>query len=87
MKLVVMYSCKQCGAERECVPVRFRYDSEDGIFYVKEVIGFAVGRAHSTAHPQCTAQSISDLRIPAPNDAKYLGDPNATYGEGQTCET
>ena len=77
-KLVIQYSCV-CGVKRAPVAVRFRAEDEDVVFYVKEVIAFAIARDHNERSPGCRVITIAETWIPMPKDAKYAGDRNASY--------
>lgn len=43
--------------------------------YVEEVIGRAVGADHESTSPQCPSTTMTELLIPAPRDADYIGQP------------
>lgn len=79
MKLTLWYTCDVCGADREEVKVRARAEDENVVFYVEQVVGYAVGREHSKNHPDCPAKKLTHLMFQVPDDARWIGDPLATY--------
>lgn len=69
-QLTCFYSCALCGAKDRPVQVDARESEQNVVDWVERVVMEAVGRDHYSrdcASPTC------DLKIPAPEDADWIG--------------
>lgn len=62
------FSCQACGVRDAPVRVRARYDAEDVVSYVKNIIGIAVLIEHERLSPNCDSTVMSTLKIPFDED-------------------
>lgn len=69
--LEIFYKCTCMDAEA-ALSVPCRRPDEDIRDWIAKVQG-AIGTHHWTAHPDCRATTMEYAKIPAPENAPYLG--------------
>lgn len=71
-KMLVKYACKGCGVKDVEVPVRFRWSSEDIVYWMEKVAIKGVSADHTRRSPWCVAKTV-DLSIPVPDGTQQVG--------------
>lgn len=66
--LVVKYSCKDCGIDRQPVLTTPRAEGQDIISFVGSVAA-SCRNDHEKRSPGCKPQTFSEIMIPAPDGA------------------
>ena len=72
--LDIRYDCRGCGLVDVIVHVPARASNEDVVWWVEEIVTPTVSEDHQQRSPQCMCD-VFDLKIPAPKDADYIGQP------------
>ncbi len=70
--VAVRYQCR-CMIAEVVVEVPYRGAGQDVVEWVEEVVGGAVTRDHAARSPLCTATATEYVKIPAPENAPYIG--------------
>jgi hypothetical protein len=68
----VQYTCDTCGSADIPVSVPERADKQDVKEWLDETV-LVVARAHRQRSPDCTAKTLSKLKIPLGHGAKKIG--------------
>lgn len=66
------YSCKVCGIVNREVQVPAR-TTEDVVVWMQKVVALAIFIDHRQKSPKCNSETISDLMIPMPPGAEFVG--------------
>ena len=72
MKIVIKYSCYQCGLKKIDLAVPSRED-EDVVFWVEHIVGQHIKDDHLKRSPKCQAKTVQDLMIPVEGTEKVGG--------------
>lgn len=70
--LEVRYKCR-CLQDEVRVQTAERQPMEDVVWWVEEVVGRAVYADHLARSPTCTSKTMEYMKIPAPENAAYIG--------------
>lgn len=70
MKILWKCRCMQDQAE---VEVAERLPDQDIVHWVEQTVAAAVTRAHASLSPVCRATRMEFVKIPAPENAPFLG--------------
>jgi hypothetical protein len=70
--ITVLYSCPGCGLKNVSCEVYAR-TTEDVIFWVENVMGYALVRDHHRRSPECAAQTMRQVTIPMTGASKVGG--------------
>jgi len=72
--ITVLFSCRACGLKDASVQVPARETPDDDVIHwMKEVVPYCIQDEHRRRSPHCTHNSASDVKIPMPPEAEFLG--------------
>lgn len=73
--ITVYFSCKKCGLVKHPVqvPAREDPDPESVVYWMKEIVGGCISHEHDRVSPHCKIETISDVMIPMPPEAEFIG--------------
>ena len=73
--ITVKYSCAKCGIEDRDVIVPDRQPGQDVVVYMQQVVAACIQEDHLREFPNCTATSITNLKIPIKQGSRGIGIP------------
>lgn len=73
--ITVYFTCHQCGLVKQPVqvPARENPDVEAVVHWVKNIVAGCISREHDRLSPNCKIKTISDVMIPNPPEAEFIG--------------
>ena len=72
--ITVKYSCNLCGIKNREVQIPAREHADvDVVKWMKEVVGKILSDDHALRSPNCHPTSLSDVMIPMPPEAEFIG--------------
>lgn len=72
--ITVLYSCAGCGIKERAlqVPARVGFTADDVVPWM-QTVAQCVSDDHRTVSPKCKATSMTELKIPMPSEAEFIG--------------
>ena len=72
--ITIKYTCDKCGIKSREIQVPARETEDQNLsHYLYYIIGRCVSDDHFAVSPHCKAKTITQIAIPAPKEAQFIG--------------